>query len=224
MAKGKVSKKLVGKSPEAAAKKATKAAVKAQGQSPRQFKTSAKSPRFSPMDIISKTGIMTSQEWDQYSREKGLDTHGAQMAAAEKIGRMVHKSRQPDVSPEGRARGYDKESAIDGKSTISRQLSSWAKSNPNREYQAQRTYNKAAKAKREGTTGLSPTKQYGPYTSVSDWRGDMPQGGGRGVAAPRREWIAWGTAKPNFQQEALNRSRGRNPFTGKADDSKEQTA
>lgn len=51
--------------------------------------------------------------------------------------------------------------------------------------------------------GLIPRSSEHPDNSperraeVKEWQLRRPQGGGRGVAAPRREWVKWGLENPN---------------------------
>lgn len=206
---GKVSSKVKGANPETAAKKATKKAVAAQKApsvaNERQFKKSG-IPSFRPEDLLAKSGI-SGESFAQLASAMKADTHGAKMALAEKLGSQIHKQNNP-AAPGAYKGGVG-----------SRQMAEWSKSNPNREYQAARSYRKAGKARREGTTGVSPTKTYGPYQDKSDWLADRPRGGGRGVAAPRKEWVAWGTSKPGFEKESYLRAQGKNPY-GDQDDSK----
>lgn len=59
----------------------------------------------------------------------------------------------------------------------------------------------AARGMRVGSTtptkgpdgGTSPERQ----AEVDAWKRERPRGGGRGVAAPHADWVAWGSRNPN---------------------------
>lgn len=76
-----------------------------------------------------------------------------------------------------------KESTPYGGST--EQWRNWGKSNPNR-------ISNAARTMREPKTKRTEN----PKETTGQWLSRRPQGGGRGVAAPHPEWVAWGKSKP----------------------------
>ena len=71
------------------------------------------------------------------------------------------------------------------------QWRSWGKSNPNRVSNAARTMRerKSTRTEIQGET-------------KGEWLARRPQGGGRGVAAPHADWVAWGKSKPGRASRA----------------------
>lgn len=53
----------------------------------------------------------------------------------------------------------------------------------------------AARGLRVGSD--TPTGSEEREQAVTQWKGQRPKGGGRGVAAPHKEWVAWGSRNPN---------------------------
>ena len=55
------------------------------------------------------------------------------------------------------------------------------------------------KAIRTGEVAKSSTEWNSPERAkeVSEWQARRPKGGGRGVAAPHSQWVAWGSQNPN---------------------------
>lgn len=91
-----------------------------------------------------------------------------------------------------------KESTPHGGTT--EQWRQWGKSNPNRVSNAARTM-RVKKADRTEIQG----------ETVEQWQSRRPKGGGRGVAAPHPEWVAWGKSKPGSASQAAKtvRSQGK---------------
>lgn len=87
-----------------------------------------------------------------------------------------------------------KEATPHGGST--EQWRSWGKSNPNRVSNAARTL-RVKKTERTEVAG----------ETTQDWQARRPQGGGRGVAAPHADWVAWGKSKPGAASHAAKTVR-----------------
>lgn len=67
----------------------------------------------------------------------------------------------------------------------------WGSSNPNR-------VSNAARVMRE----RKATRTEDPNETTEQWLARRPQGGGRGIAAPHPEWVAWGKSKPGRASRA----------------------
>jgi hypothetical protein len=88
-----------------------------------------------------------------------------------------------------------KESTPHGGAT--EQWRQWGKTNPNRVSNAARTM-RVKKADRTEVQG----------ETTEQWQSRRPKGGGRGVAAPHPEWVAWGKSKPGSASQAAKTVRG----------------
>lgn len=67
----------------------------------------------------------------------------------------------------------------------------WGKSNPNRISNAARTMRERKETRTED-----------PNETTEQWLARRPQGGGRGLAAPHKEWVDWGKSKPGRASRA----------------------
>lgn len=76
----------------------------------------------------------------------------------------------------------------------------WGKANPNRVSNAARTLREPKSSRTED-----------PQETTEQWLSRRPKGGGRGVAAPHPEWVAWGKSKPGRASQAAKtvRSQGK---------------
>jgi hypothetical protein len=88
-----------------------------------------------------------------------------------------------------------KESTPHGGTT--EQWRQWGKTNPNRVSNAARTM-RVKKTDRTEVQG----------ETTEQWQSRRPKGGGRGVAAPHPEWVAWGKSKPGSASQAAKTVRG----------------
>lgn len=73
----------------------------------------------------------------------------------------------------------------------------WGKANPNRVSNAARVLREPKGSRTES-----------PDETTEEWQARMPKGGGRGVAAPHPEWVAWGKSKPGRASRAAKTVRG----------------
>lgn len=67
----------------------------------------------------------------------------------------------------------------------------WSKANPNKVSNAARTMREP-----------KATRTEKPEETTAQWLSRRPQGGGKGVAAPHPEWVAWGKSKPGRASRA----------------------
>jgi hypothetical protein len=84
----------------------------------------------------------------------------------------------------------------------------WGKANPNRVSNAARTL-REPKSKRTEITPVD-NSQEAKDAATANWLAKRPRGGGRNVAAPHAEWVAWGKQKPGRASQAAKtvRSQG----------------
>lgn len=101
----------------------------------------------------------------------------------DKITKVSPKAAKPEEVKAWR------ESRPQGGST--QQWRDWGSSNPNR-------VSNAARVMRE----RKATRTEDPNETIGEWKARRPQGGGRGVAAPHPEWVAWGKSKPGRASRA----------------------
>lgn len=72
-----------------------------------------------------------------------------------------------------------------------KQWRDWGSSNPNKVSNAARTMRERKSTRTED-----------PNETTEQWLARRPAGGGRGIAAPHPEWVAWGKSKPGRASRA----------------------